>query len=174
MSGLDVPAGMKNGTSGDISVMLNAIHAGQHPHDFIFRNWETSSSGNPYTHGILRGGLDPGSGRSIPNYHYEDLVFIAEAYLKRGFANPALIVDANHNNSGKHYEQQPRIISEVMHSMKYDPTLASLVKGFMVESYLLPGAQKIGPDQVPGKSITDPCLGWDETERLLFEIADKL
>lgn len=174
VSGLDVPAGMKNGTSGDLSVMFNAIQAAQSSHDFIYRNWEASTSGNPYAHAILRGGLEHNSGRSIPNYHFEDLQHTAEVYASKGFANPAIVVDANHNNSGKHYEEQPRIISEIMHSMRYDSLVAGMVKGFMVESYLEDGAQKIGPDQVYGKSITDPCLGWSATEAMIYDIADKL
>lgn len=174
VSGLDVPAGMKNGTSGDISVMFNAIQAGQHPHDFIYRNWEASTSGNPYTHAILRGGTDPVTGRSIPNYHFEDLEYITSLYESRNFKNPAIIVDANHANSGKRYEQQPRIISEVMHSMRYDSHIAGIVKGFMVESYLVEGSQKISSDQIYGKSITDPCLGWEATEAMLYDIAEKV
>ena len=174
VSGIDVPAGMKNATSGDISVMFNAIQAGQHAHDFIFRNWEASTTGNPYTHAILRGGLDPKSGRSVPNYHYEDLQFIAEEYGKRSLSNPAVLVDANHNNSGKRFAEQPRIISEVMHSMKYDERIRKLVKGFMVESYLVEGAQPISPNQVYGKSITDPCLGWEASEAMIYEMAEKL
>ena len=173
-SGLDVPVGMKNATSGDLSVMFNAIQAAQSSHDFIYRNWEASTSGNPYTHAILRGGLEHNSGRSIPNYHYEDLQYTAELYAKKNFANPAIIVDANHNNSGKRFEQQPRIISEILHSMRYDSLVDQMVKGFMVESYIEDGAQKIGPNQVYGKSITDPCLGWTATEAMIYDIADKL
>ena len=173
-SGLDVPVGMKNGTSGDLSVMFNAIKAAQCSHDFIYRNWEISTTGNPFAHAVLRGGLEHNSGRSIPNYHYEDLQHTAEAYAEKGFENPAIIVDSNHNNSGKHFDQQPRIISEVLHSMRYDSLVAKMVKGFMVESYLVDGAQKIGPNQMFGQSITDPCLGWEETEAMIYDIADKL
>jgi len=173
-SGLDVPVGMKNGTNGDLDMMFNAIHAAQHSHDFIYRNWEATTTGNPYTHAILRGGLEHLSGRSIPNYHFEDLLYTTDIYLKKGFTNPAIVVDANHNNSGKQFEQQPRIISEVLHSMRYNAQIAKLVKGFMVESYLEDGAQKIGPHQVYGKSITDPCLGWTGTEAMIYDIADKL
>ena len=173
-SGLDVPVGMKNGTNGDLDMMFNAIHAAQHSHDFIYRNWEATTTGNPYTHAILRGGLEHLSGRSIPNYHFEDLLYTTDIYLKKGFTNPAIVVDANHNNSGKQFEQQPRIISEVLHSMQYNAQIAKLVKGFMVESYLEDGAQKIGPNQVYGKSITDPCPGWTSTEAMIYDIADKL
>ena len=155
-------------------MMFNAIHAAQHSHDFIYRNWEATTTGNPYTHAILRGGLEHLSGRSIPNYHFEDLLYTTDIYLKKGFTNPAIVVDANHNNSGKQFEQQPRIISEVLHSMQYNAQIAKLVKGFMVESYLEDGAQKIGPNQVYGKSITDPCLGWTSTEAMIYDIADKL
>ena len=174
VSGLDVPAGMKNGTSGDLSVMFNAIQAAQSSHDFIYRNWEASTIGNPYAHAILRGGLDHNSGRSIPNYHYEDLQHTAEIYAAKGFSNPAIVVDVNHNNSGKRFQEQPRIISEIMHSMRYDRLVAGMIKGFMVESYLEDGSQKIGPDQIFGKSITDPCLGWASTESMIYDIAEKL
>ena len=173
-SGLNVPVGMKNGTSGDLSVMFNAIKAAQCSHDFIYRNWEISTTGNPFAHAILRGGLEHNSGRSIPNYHYEDLQHTAEAYAEKGFENPAIIVDSNHNNSGKHFEQQPRIISEVIHSMRYDSLVAKMIKGFMVESYLVEGAQKIGPNQTFGQSITDPCLGWEATEAMIYDMAEKL
>lgn len=164
---------MKNGTSGDLSVMFNAIKAAQCSHDFIYRNWEISTTGNPFAHAVLRGGLEHNSGRSIPNYHYEDLQHTAEAYAEKGFENPAIIVDSNHNNSGKHFDQQPRIISEVLHSMRYDSLVAKMVKGFMVESYLVDGAQKIGPNQTFGQSITDPCLGWEATEAMIYDMADK-
>ncbi len=172
-SGVDLPVGMKNGTGGDTGVMFNAIYAAQHGHDFIYQTYEVSTEGNPYAHAILRGGVDE-LGRNIPNYHYEDLLRIASEYDQKGFSNPAIIIDTNHNNSAKQYMQQPRIASEVMHSMAYEPILRKLIKGFMVESYLEPGAQKIEEHRVYGKSITDPCLGWDETERMIYDMADKL
>lgn len=172
-SGVDLPVGMKNGTGGDTGVMFNAIYAAQHGHDFIYQTYEVSTEGNPYAHAILRGGVDE-LGRNIPNYHYEDLLRIASEYDQKGFSNPAIIIDTNHNNSAKQYIQQPRIASEVMHSMAYEPILRKLIKGFMVESYLEPGAQKIEEHRVYGKSITDPCLGWDETERMIYDMASKL
>lgn len=172
-SGVDVPVGMKNGTGGDVAIMFNAIRAAQASHDFIFRRFEVSSDGNPYAHAVLRGGADS-RGMTIPNYHFEDLQWIARQYEQMDVTNRAIIVDTNHSNSGKKYEQQPRIVSEVMHSMRFDPLLKKMIKGFMVESYLESGSQKIGPDQVYGKSITDPCLGWDESERMIDEMASKL
>jgi len=172
-SGVELPVGMKNGTGGDTSVMFNAIQAAQHGHDFIYQTFEVSTQGNPYAHAILRGGVDE-LGRNIPNYHYEDLLRIAEDYASRGFLNPAMVIDTNHNNSAKHYEQQPRIASEVMHSMAYEPLLKKMIKGFMIESYLEPGAQKIDGHGVFGKSITDPCLGWAETEAMILTMAEKL
>ncbi len=172
-SGVDLPVGMKNGTGGDIGVMFNAIQAAQHGHDFIYQTYEVSTQGNPFAHAILRGGIDE-RGRNIPNYHYEDLLRIAEEYSKKGFSNPAMIVDTNHNNSSKQYQQQPRITSEVMHSMAYEPILQKMIKGFMIESYLEPGNQRIEDHRIYGKSITDPCLGWAETEEMLYNMADKL
>ncbi len=172
-SGVDMPVGMKNGTGGDTSVMFNAIQAAQHGHDFIYQTYEVSTEGNSFAHAILRGGIDE-RGRNIPNYHYEDLLRIAEEYDKKNFQNPAIIIDTNHNNSAKQYQQQPRIASEVMHSMKYEPLLRKMIKGFMVESYLEPGAQKIDEHRTYGKSITDPCLGWVETEAMIYEMAEKL
>jgi len=169
-SGLDIPVGMKNPTSGDISVMMNAITAAQHKHTFIYRGWECHSDGNPIAHAILRGYVNK-HGQSIPNYHYEDLVHLAEIYFGSGLANPALIVDTNHSNSGKQYLQQIRITKEVLHSCRHDTDVKRLVKGFMIESYIEDGAQKIG-ECLYGKSITDPCLGWDKTERLIYDIAD--
>ncbi len=169
-SGLDVPVGMKNPTSGDISVMMNAITAAQHKHTFIYRNWEVHSSGNPLAHAILRGYMNK-HGQSLPNYHYEDLVHLAETYAASGLANPALIVDTNHSNSGKKYLEQVRITKEVLHSTRHNADVKKLVKGFMIESYLEDGAQKIG-ECVWGKSITDPCLGWEKTERLIYDIAE--
>ena len=169
-SGLDVPVGMKNPTSGNISVMMNAITAAQHKHTFIYRNWEVHSSGNPLAHAILRGYMNK-HGQSLPNFHYEDLVHLAETYAARGLANPALIVDTNHSNSGKKYLEQVRITKEVLHSTRHNADVKKLVKGFMIESYLEDGAQKIG-ECVWGKSITDPCLGWEKTERLIYDIAE--
>ena len=171
-SGLDIPVGMKNPTSGDISVMMNAITAAQHKHTFIYQGWEVHSDGNPIAHAILRGYVNK-HGQSIPNYHYEDLVHLAETYANSGLANPALIVDTNHSNSGKQYLQQIRIAKEVLHSCRHDADVRKLVKGFMIESYIEDGAQKIG-ECVYGKSITDPCLGWEKTEQLIYDIADLL
>jgi 3-deoxy-7-phosphoheptulonate synthase len=172
-SGLDVPVGMKNPTGGDISVMMNAITAAQHKHTFIFRGWEVNTEGNPYAHAIMRGYVNK-HGQSLPNYHYEDLVGLAEAYAKSGLANPAAIVDTNHANSGKKYLEQIRIAKEVLHSRNYSPDVKNLVKGLMIESYIEDGCQKIGDGEVYGKSITDPCLGWEKTERLIYDIAELL
>ena len=169
-SGIDVPVGMKNPTSGDISVMLNSIMAAQHPHTFIYRGWEVDTTGNPLAHAILRGYVNK-HGESMPNYHFEELERLYNAYTAKGLQNMALIVDANHANSGKKYQEQPRICKEVLHSCRHSGEIKSMVKGFMVESYLEPGCQKIG-DSVYGKSITDPCLGWEETIRLVQDIAD--
>ena len=171
-SGMDVPVGMKNPTGGDISVMMNSITAAQHPHAFIYRGWEVESSGNPYAHAILRGYVNK-HGQSLPNYHYEDLIFLAERYAESGLANPAVIVDTNHSNSGKKYKEQVRIAKEVLHSRRYSPEVHKLVKGLMIESYIEEGAQKIG-EGIYGKSITDPCLGWADTERLILDLADQL
>lgn len=170
-SGIDAPVGMKNPTSGDISVMLNAIYAAQLPHRFIYSGWEVETPGNPYAHAVLRGSVDSG-GRCLPNYHYENLIGLAQAYTEMGLKNPAIVVDTNHANSQKRYEEQPRIASEVLYSRRYDSTLARMVKGLMIESYLLPGRQDIGG--VPGCSITDPCLGWGDTERLIYDIAERI
>ena len=170
-SGLDVPVGMKNPTSGDLSVMMNSILAAQHPHTFLFAQWEVRSKGNPLAHAILRGSVNK-YGRSLPNYHYEDLSQLYELYAKSGLANPAVIIDTNHSNSNKRYEQQVRIAKEVLHSRMVDPELHKLVKGFMIESYIEPGNQKIGGNHIYGKSITDPCLGWEESEKLLYTIAE--
>lgn len=169
-SGIDIPVGMKNPTSGDISVMLNSIMAAQHPHTFIYRGWEVDTTGNPLAHAILRGYVNK-HGESMPNYHFEELERLYNAYTAKGLQNMALIVDANHANSGKKYQEQPRICKEVLHSCRHSGEIKSMVKGFMVESYLEPGYQKIG-DGVYGKSITDPCLGWEETIRLVQDIAD--
>lgn len=169
-SGIDIPVGMKNPTSGDISVMLNSIMAAQHPHTFIYRGWEVDTTGNPLAHAILRGYVNK-HGESMPNYHFEELERLYNAYTAKGLQNMALIVDANHANSGKKYQEQPRICKEVLHSCRHSGEIKSMVKGFMVESYLEPGCQKIG-DGVYGKSITDPCLGWEDTVRLVQDIAD--
>ena len=171
-SGLDIPVGMKNPTSGDLSVMINAITAAQGSHTFIYRNWEVVSKGNPYAHVILRGHTNK-RGQSIPNYHYEDLIRLYDLYSKKDLQNPAVIVDVNHSNSGKQYKEQIRIVSEVLHSRNYNPDLHKLIKGVMIESYLLEGRQDISDHMTPGCSITDPCLGWEDTERLIYEIAEK-
>ncbi len=169
-SGLNAPVGMKNPTSGDISVMMNSITAAQHSHTFLFRGWEVHSQGNPYAHAILRGYVNK-HGQSMPNYHYEDLLNIYETYCESGLSNPAVIVDTNHANSGKKYLEQIRIAKEVMHSRKYNGDVKNMVKGFMIESYIEDGAQKIG-ENIYGKSITDPCLGWEKTEKLIYALAD--
>lgn len=171
-SGMDIPVGMKNPTSGDLSVMLNSVTAAQHPHHFIYRGFDVETSGNELAHTILRGGVNK-YGQTIPNYHYEDLRRLAELYSRWNLKNPAVIVDVNHSNSDKQYKEQIRIVSEVLHSRNYNPDLKKLVKGVMIESYLLEGRQDISDHMVPGCSITDPCLGWEDTERLLFEIAEK-
>ena len=172
-SGLDIPVGMKNPTAGDISVMMNSITAAQHAHTFIYRGWEVESHGNPLAHAILRGYVNK-HGQSMPNYHYEDLSRLYETYAKSGLANPAVIVDTNHANSGKQYLEQVRIAKEILHSCRHSEDVKKMVKGLMIESYLHDGAQKIGSDDIPGKSITDPCLGWEKTERLILDLADIL
>jgi 3-deoxy-7-phosphoheptulonate synthase len=169
VSGMDVPAGMKNPTSGDMSVMLNSVVAAQSGHTFIYRGWEVKTDGNELTHTILRGAVNK-HGNTIPNYHYEDLNLLLKLYDERDLKNPATIVDANHSNSGKQYEEQIRIVKEVMHSRSVSASIKDLVKGVMIESYIEPGNQKIGGDMVYGKSITDPCLGWEESEELLYTI----
>ncbi len=171
-SGLAIPVGMKNPTGGDISVMMNSITAAQHSHTFLYRGWEVESTGNPFAHAILRGYVNK-HGQSLPNYHYEDLEFVADRYAASGLKNPAVIVDTNHANSGKKYLEQIRISKEVIHSCNHSDDIKKLVKGLMIESYIEDGAQKIGED-VYGKSITDPCLGWEKTERLVLDIADLL
>ena len=171
-SGLDIPVGMKNPTSGDLTVMLNSVVAAQLPHDFIFRGFEVQCPGNPLTHTILRGAVNK-RGQCNPNYHYEDLKLLFDLYNQRGLQNPACIVDTNHANSNKQYQEQIRIAKEVLHSRRHSGDIKNLVKGLMIESYIEPGSQKIG-EHCYGKSITDPCLGWDDTERLLYEIADNL
>ena len=171
-SGLNVPVGMKNPTSGDISVMMNSITAAQHAHAFIYRGWEVQSTGNPLAHAILRGYVDE-KGHSFPNYHYEDLLGLADAYAAKNLQNPAVIVDTNHANSGKKYLEQIRIAKDVLHSCRQNADINKLVKGFMIESYIEDGAQKIG-EGVYGKSITDPCIGWEKTEKLIYDLADVL
>ncbi len=171
-SGLDVPVGMKNPTDGDLLVMLNAITAGQHSHTFIYRGWEVESTGNPLTHAILRG-YQNYSGTTFPNYHYEDLVRLNELYQKSSLVNPAVIVDANHANSGKRCLEQVRITKDVLYSMSKNNDIKRLVKGMMIESYIEDGSQKIG-EGIYGKSITDPCLGWEKTEKLILNVADEL
>ena len=170
VSGFDVPAGMKNPTSGDFSVMFNSIYAAQHPHPFIYRGWEVNTTGNPLAHAILRGATNK-HGNNIPNYHYEDLVLLLEKYNERDLLNPACLVDANHSNSNKQFQEQIRIVNEVLHSRKHNSDIRKLVKGVMVESYLEEGCQKIG-EHIHGKSITDPCLGWEDSEKLIYKIAE--
>ena len=170
VSGFDVPAGMKNPTSGDFSVMLNSVYAAQKKHSFIFRGQEVETTGNPLAHTVLRGAVNK-YGRSLPNYHYEDLSLLLSLYAEREIKNPACIIDVNHNNSNKQYEQQVRITKEVMHSRKLNSDIYKLVKGVMIESYLVEGCQKIG-EGIYGKSITDPCLGWEATEKLIYDIAE--
>jgi len=171
-SGIEVPVGMKNPTSGDFHVMMNAIIAAQSPHTFLYRGWETHSHGNPHAHAILRGYTDK-HGNNHPNYHYEDLVFLCDLYEESGLANPGVIVDSNHSNSNKKPLEQPRIISEVLASARQNQRIRKLLKGFMVESYIEEGAQHVG-DGCYGKSITDPCLGWKDSERLILDMAEKL
>ncbi|MBQ4194404.1 MAG: 3-deoxy-7-phosphoheptulonate synthase [Clostridia bacterium] len=171
-SGLEIPVGMKNPTGGDLSIMMNSITAAQHPHAFIYRGWEVESTGNPYAHAILRGYMNK-HGQSLPNYHYEDLLDLSERYAASGLKNPAVLVDTNHANSGKKYKEQPRIANEVLHARRHSEDIRRLVKGLMIESYIEEGAQKIG-EGIYGKSITDPCLGWDESERLIYSIAEQV
>ncbi len=171
-SGLNIPVGMKNPTSGDLSVMMNSITAAQHRHAFIYRGWEVESTGNPLAHAILRGYVDE-LGNSYPNYHYENLAHLSELYARRDLKNPAAIIDTNHANSKKRWSEQPRIALDILESRRKNPDIARLVKGLMVESYLEDGAQKV-EEGVFGKSITDPCLGWEKTERLVLDIADSL
>ena len=171
-SGIEVPVGMKNPTSGDYSVMLNSITAAQHPHTFLYRGWEVHSLGNPYAHAILRGYVNK-LGQSHPNYHYEDVIQLHQMYEEKGLKNPAVVIDCNHSNSGKNPFEQERIVKEVLSGKKYNADVNAFVKGLMVESYIEDGAQKIGGG-VYGKSITDACLGWEKSERLVYEIADLL
>lgn len=170
VSGFDVAAGMKNPTSGTLSVMLNSIFAAQHSHSFTYRGYEVTTSGNELAHAVLRGAVNK-HGSNLPNYHYEDLNLLLEMYGKTELLNPACVIDANHSNSGKQYEQQIRIVKEVMHSRKLNTDIHRLVKGVMIESYIEEGCQKIG-EGIYGKSITDPCLGWEASERLIYEIAE--
>lgn len=170
VSGFDVPAGMKNPTSGDMTVMLNSVVAAQHAHSFIYRGWDVDTTGNPLAHTVLRGAVNK-HGQVLPNYHYEDLRLLCELYAEKNLKNPACVVDTNHSNSNKQYLEQIRIAKEILHSRRYSDDIHKLVKGLMIESYIEDGSQKIH-DHVYGKSITDPCLGWEKTERLLFEIAE--
>ena len=168
-SGLDIPAGMKNPTSGDMEVTLNSIQAAQAPHVFSYNRWEVKTSGNPLAHAVLRGAVDP-HGVTVPNYHYEDLIWFAEAYQKRGLANPTVIVDTNHANSNKKFAEQPRIAMEVMQSRRHSSLLKDTIRGFMIESFIEEGNQKV-TENVYGKSITDPCLGWRDSEKLIRDLA---
>ena len=167
-SGVDIPVGMKNPTSGDLGVMLNSIYAGQHGHNFIYRGWEVETAGNPYTHAIMRGSQSK-HGQMIPNYHYEDLKLLHSLYEKKELLNPVVVVDTNHCNSGKKYKEQLRITQEIMHFRKYSEELAYFVKGLMVESYLEEGSAKV-EEHILGKSITDPCIGWEDTLRLISTV----
>ena len=171
-SGCDVPVGMKNPTSGDLSVMLNSVVAAQKGHDFIFRGWEVQTQGNPLTHTILRGAVNK-HGQCIPNYHFEDLILLHQLYSERCLENPACIIDTNHSNSNKQYKEQVRIAKEILHSRRHSSEIRQLVKGLMIESYIEPGSQKVG-EHCYGKSITDPCLGWADSERLIYELAEGL
>jgi 3-deoxy-7-phosphoheptulonate synthase len=168
-SGLEIPVGMKNPTSGDREVTLNSIQAAQAPHVFSYNRWEVKTSGNPLTHAVLRGAVDH-HGLAVPNYHYEDLKIFAESYQKRGLTNPAIIVDTNHANSDKKFAEQPRIAMEVMQSRRHSPLLKDMVRGLMIESFIEEGAQKV-TENVYGKSITDPCLGWKDSEKLIRDLA---
>ena len=171
-SGIEVPVGMKNPTGGDLAVMMNSITAAQSSHTFLYRGWEVLTAGNPYAHAILRGYLDY-AGRSVSNYHYEDLLRVSELYGKSGLANPAVIVDTNHNNSGKKYLEQIRIAKDIVHSRNQNGEIKRLVRGLMIESYIEDGAQGVH-EHTFGKSITDPCLGWEKTEQLIIDLAEKL
>lgn len=170
VSGFDIASGMKNPTSGDLSVMLNSVYAAQHPHQFVYRGYEVSTTGNPLAHVVLRGAVDA-FGNNKPNYHYEDIRRLIEMYDKMDLTNPACIIDVNHSNSSKQYDQQVRIAREVMHNRHESEDIRKMVKGLMIESYIEPGNQKIGC-HVYGKSITDPCLGWEESENLIYYIAE--
>ena len=172
VSGMDVPAGMKNPTSGDFSVMLNSVIAAQAKQSFIYRNWEVETPGNPLAHTILRGAVNK-HGQVLPNYHYEDLRLLCELYAEKNLKNPACVVDTNHSNSNKQYLEQIRIAKEILHSRRYSDDIHKLVKGLMIESYLEEGNQKISDHMTYGKSITDPCLGWEDTEQLIYKIAEE-
>ncbi len=171
-SGVDVPIGMKNPTSGTLNVMLNAIYAAQQGHNFIYRTWEVETPGNPLAHAILRGAVGK-HGQCLPNYHFEDLELLYQLYQEQDIVNPACIVDANHSNSNKRYKEQIRIAKEVLHSRQHSADIKNFIKGLMIESYLEEGSQKIG-EHIYGKSITDPCLGWEDSERLIFDIAESI
>ncbi len=171
-SGLDIPVGLKNPTGGDLSVMMNSITAAQHPHTFIYRGWEVESTGNPFAHAILRG-YQTTDGKTVSNYHYEDLLKLNDLYCEKGLLNPAVIVDTNHANSSKHYEEQIRISLDVMNSRKMNSDIRKLCKGLMIESYIEDGCQKVNGG-IYGKSITDPCLGWEKSEKLIYEIAERV
>ena len=171
-SGIEVPVGMKNPTSGDLSIMMNAITAAQHKHTFIYRGWEVESEGNPYAHAILRGYVDY-AGKNVSNYHYEDLVKLHSIYENSGLSNPSAIIDTNHANSAKQYLEQIRIAKDVVYSRNHNSDIKNMVKGLMIESYIEDGRQEIG-EHIYGKSITDPCLGWEKTEKLILDIADSL
>ena len=172
VSGLDIPVGMKNPTGGDMGVMLNSIRAGQAPHIFSYNGWEVSTPGNPLTHAILRGAVSP-YGRNIPNYHYEDMMHLRKLYAESGLSNPAVIVDVSHANSNRQFAQQPRVAEEVLRAIEYAPELRGFVRGLMIESYLVEGSQGAS-ESVYGKSITDACMGWDDSERLILRIADMI
>ena len=170
-SGIDAPVGLKNPMSGNILALLNSVFAAQSPQIFKYRNYQVSSGGNPYAHAILRGGVD-GSGTDVPNFHYETVMHLAELYKNSKLENPAIVIDCNHSNSGKQFKQQIRIAHEVMQNRCFDEDFKKIVKGFMIESFLVEGNQ--ARDEVFGKSITDPCLGWEDTERLLYNIAEQV
>lgn len=170
ISGLDVPAGMKNPTSGDLEVMMNSVQAAQLSHVFVYNGWEVETPGNPLTHCILRGAVDQ-HGMNIPNYHYEDLMRVAELYGKRNLQYPGIIVDTNHANSNKKFQRQPRIAKEIIRSRNHSKTIKGMVKGLMIESYIVDGSQKIG-EGIYGKSITDPCLGWEGSERIVRDLME--
>ena len=170
VSGLDIPTGMKNPTSGDLNVLLNSIQAAQAPHTFVYNGWEVNTPGNPLSHAILRGAFNQ-FGQNIPNFHYEDLKDLSEKYIAKGFSNPAIIVDVSHANSAKKFEEQPRVAMEVLQSMERDVDIRKMVKGLMIESYLVEGNQPVDGGTY-GKSITDPCLGWEDSEQLVLKIAD--
>ncbi|MBN2078491.1 MAG: 3-deoxy-7-phosphoheptulonate synthase [Spirochaetes bacterium] len=172
VSGLDVPAGMKNPTSGDLRVMIDSIYAAQQPHVFVYNGWAVETSGNPLAHGVLRGSVDR-YGNHFSNYHYEDMVLLSEMFLDRSLENPSVLIDTNHSNSGKRYREQPRIVMEVIRSLGYSDLIRKMVKGFMVESYLLEGSQDASGNEF-GKSITDPCLGWEDSVKLVRDLADYL